>query len=77
MLYQGKTPGAEADEQFTHFAWVLPSEFLGMKIFTKAGGFAYKNKLRKGLFFPVGPWSLDLHNRDVAAFLTSFGWSGG
>jgi hypothetical protein len=26
---------------FTHFAWVVPSEFLGDHIFTNSGGFAY------------------------------------
>ena len=55
-LSQGLTPTAAAEDAYTHFAWVLPSEFLGAHIFARGGGFAYRSKRQtsdQGVFFPV------------------------
>ena len=38
---------------FTHFAWIVPSEFIGNYIFPKSGGFAYLHKDDRLLQEPV------------------------
>jgi hypothetical protein len=41
------------DGVITHVAWMLPSEYLGAFIFTKAVWFAYKYKDDSANYFPV------------------------
>ena len=40
---------------YTHYTWILPSEFIGDHIFTQSGGFAYLHEepYTKSLYFPV------------------------
>jgi hypothetical protein len=45
--------------EFTHFSWIMPSEFVGDTVFARHGGFAYVNRRQTdtaavpGVFYPV------------------------
>ncbi len=45
--------------EYTHFSWILPSEFVGDTVFARHGGFAYVNRRQRkaaavpGVFYPV------------------------